>query len=127
MNRRRLALSLVAAIVGIVPSSPAAGGDVVAESKNFRLIDSVTLGGVAVSGQVVGDTYFVSSWHTGLYSYDVSDPEQPELLDHTGADEIQIQSNENEDNGHERRDPAPLAVQQDGPSAQRAAARRDPY
>ena len=69
----------------------------VAESKNFRLVDSVPLGGVAVAGQVVGDTYFISSWQTGLYSYDVSKPKAPELLDHMTADEIQIQSNENED------------------------------
>lgn len=96
MKRSRAALlGVLAAVVSL--AAPAARGGVVAESKNFRLIDSITLGGVVVSGRLVGDTYFVSSWHTGLYSYDVSDPKRPELLDHMGADEIQIQSNENED------------------------------
>ena len=94
---RRTSVVLALGALALGPVTGAAHGDVVAESKNFRLIDSVTLGGVAVSAQVVGDTYFVSSWQTGLYSYDVSDPERPELLDHMGGDEIQIQSNENED------------------------------
>jgi hypothetical protein len=95
--RRDRWTTAIAVATLLLPTSQTAYGDGVAESKNFRLIDSVTLGGVAVSGQVVGDTYFVSSWQTGLYSYDVSDPERPELLDHMGPDEIQIQSNENED------------------------------
>ncbi|MGH2729484.1 MAG: LVIVD repeat-containing protein, partial [Actinomycetota bacterium] len=87
-----------AAIMLVAAMAPPVGrADVISESKNFRLIDSITIGGVAVSGQVVGDTYFVSSWQTGLYSYDVSDPKEPKQLDHMGADEIQIQSNENED------------------------------
>ncbi|HEV2757577.1 MAG TPA: hypothetical protein VG318_17570 [Actinomycetota bacterium] len=94
---RRLTTALAVGAVALVPAPGTAHGDVVAESKNFRLIESVPLGGVAVSARVVGDTYFVSSWQAGLYSYDVSDPEQPALLDHMGADEIQIQSNENED------------------------------
>lgn len=71
-----------------------ASGEVLVESKNFRLIGNVPLGGVAVSGQVVGDTYFVASWQTGLYSYDVSDPEEPKLLDHLPEE---IQANEDED------------------------------
>jgi hypothetical protein len=88
-----------AALVAVVmsPVSSVATGDVIVQSKNFRLIDTVLLGGVAVSGQAVGDTYFVSSWQTGLYSYDISNPRSPKQLDHMGADEIQIQSNENED------------------------------
>ena len=94
---KRATVGLILAL-GVASSSfRAAHGDVIAQSKNFELIHSEIIGGVAVSGQVVGDTYFVSSWHTGLYSYDVSDPKAPEQLDHMGADEIQIQSNENED------------------------------
>jgi hypothetical protein len=95
---RRVATGLVtiAIMFGVLPAG-AASRNVVAESKDFRLVDSVTIGGVSVSGQLVGDTYFISSWQTGLYSYDVSDPESPEQLDHMGADEIQVQSNENED------------------------------
>jgi hypothetical protein len=90
-----VAVLLLVASVGAVPSG--ASRDVIVESKNFRLVESVALGGVAVAGQVVGDTYFISSWQTGLYSYDISKPAQPQQLDHMGADEIQIQSNENED------------------------------
>lgn len=93
----RKAVSLVAIVAALLANTHSASGDVISKSKNFRLIESVPLGGVAVSGRVVGDTYFVSSWQTGLYSYDVSDPENPEQIDHMGADEIQIQSNENED------------------------------
>lgn len=94
---RRSSAALAVAALSLVPVSAPAQGDVVAESENFRLIESVPLGGVAVSAQAVGDTYFVSSWQSGLYSYDVSDPEQPVLLDHMGADEIQVQQSENED------------------------------
>lgn len=101
-TRLRLLTAVTAlALLGVAPG--AQGGiaprstTVITESKNFELIDSITHGGVAVSGRVVGDTYFFSSWQTGLYSYDVSDPKAPELLDHMTADEIQIQSNENED------------------------------
>ena len=98
VRRRALLVLLAAALtVGSGVGTQGASGGVIAESKNFRLVDTVTLGGVAVSGRVVGDTYFVSSWQTGLSAYDVSDPKKPELLDHMGADEIQIQSNENED------------------------------
>jgi hypothetical protein len=93
----RLKTALAVASLALVPITGTAHGDVVAESKNFRLIDSVELGGVAVSGRVVGDVYFVSSWQTGLYAYDVSDPRSPQLLDHMTADEFQIQHNENED------------------------------
>ncbi|HJR44574.1 MAG TPA: hypothetical protein VJ927_03130 [Actinomycetota bacterium] len=86
------------AIVALLTVLAAPGrGDVIAESKNFRLIESIPIGGIAVGAQVVGDTYFISSWQSGLYAYDVSKPEAPELLDHMTADEIQIQSNENED------------------------------
>ena len=85
------------AILVVVALLTPARGQVISESKNFRLITSVPLGGVAVSGQVVGDVYFISSWQTGLHSYDVSDPKDPKPLDHMGADEIQVQSNENED------------------------------
>lgn len=94
MRTRLVAAGVIVALAGIPYS---AQGDVIAESKNFELIDSIVHGGVAVSGRVVGNTYFFSSWQAGLYSYDVSDPKNPELLDHMGADEIQIQSNENED------------------------------
>ncbi|HYI46439.1 MAG TPA: hypothetical protein VE174_13360 [Actinomycetota bacterium] len=98
MKRISSGLLLFAFIAGPgIFGVPAASGGAVAESKDFRLIESVTIGGVAVAGQVVGDTYFISSWQTGLYSYDVSNPEAPVELDHMGADEIQVQSNENED------------------------------
>jgi hypothetical protein len=95
--RTRLAAIALASAFVMSPAASVAEGDVITKSKNFRLIDSVTLGGVAVSGQAVGDTYFVSSWQTGLYSFDISNPKAPKQLDHMGADEIQIQSNENED------------------------------
>ncbi|HVF52264.1 MAG TPA: hypothetical protein VNC78_01525 [Actinomycetota bacterium] len=93
----RRGLVLVGILLSLLPTTNPATGDVIYQSENFRLIESVRLGGVAVGGRVVGDTYFVSSWQTGLYSFDVSDPTSPEQLDHMGADEIQIQSNENED------------------------------
>jgi len=98
MKRSFATILLSALIAGSVTVGvPSASGGIVAESKDFRLIESVTIGGVAVAGQVVGDTYFISSWQTGLFSYDVSNPKQPVELDHMSADEIQIQSNENED------------------------------
>jgi hypothetical protein len=93
---RRVA-GLIAGSLAVLFLLTPARGQVLAQSKNFRLITSEPLHGVAVSGQVVGDTYFVSSWQTGLYSYDVSDPKEPKLLDHMGPDEVQVQSNENED------------------------------
>ncbi|MGH3117987.1 MAG: LVIVD repeat-containing protein [Gaiellales bacterium] len=96
LRLRRVAAIALAVGLALAPSA-VARSDVISESKNFRLIHSETVGGVAVSGQAVGDTYFISSWQTGLYSYDISDPKSPVQLDHMGADEIQIQSNENED------------------------------
>ncbi|MGH2734827.1 MAG: LVIVD repeat-containing protein [Actinomycetota bacterium] len=95
--RRAAAILAVLAVATLPTLLPSAHGEVVAESKRFRLIEQVPLGGVAVSGQVVDDTYFISSWQTGLYSYDVSNPAGPQPLDHMTADEIGIQSNENED------------------------------
>ena len=81
------------ALVAIVSAVPAQG-DVIVESKNFRQIGSTeTLGGVAVGAQAVGDTYFISSWQTVLYSYDISNPKEPKRLDHLP----EIQANENED------------------------------
>ena len=74
-----------------------AQSEVISKSKNFRHVGNVTIGGVAVSGRAVGDTYFISSWQTGLYSYDISDPENPKQLDHMTADEILVTNNENED------------------------------
>lgn len=90
--KSKLVAALVAALVALVPG-PAAGVDVVSESKNFELITSVTIGGIAVGGQAVGDTYFVASWQTGLRSYDISDPENPVELDHLP----EVSHNENED------------------------------
>ena len=71
---------------------PAAHADVL-ESQNFRQIGTVPIGGVAVGGKAVGDTYFISSWQTGLHSYDISDPGKPVKLDQL----LELQSNENED------------------------------
>ena len=90
------ALLAVVALLLTVLAMPVRG-DVLADSKHFRLIDSVPIGGVAVSAQAVGDTYFISGWQSGLFSYDISDPRAPQLLDHMTADEIQITHNENED------------------------------
>jgi hypothetical protein len=93
---RKGSACLIASLLFALVLTPARG-DVISESKDFRLITSVPLGGIAVSGQAVGDTYFISSWQTGLYSYDISDPTDPKPLDHMGADEIQVQTLENED------------------------------
>jgi hypothetical protein len=90
MNRVR---AVLAAIVLFASFAASASGNVISESKNFRLIHSEVIGGVAVSGQAVGDTYFISSWQTGLFSYDVSDPKAPKQLDHI----LEVQANENED------------------------------
>jgi hypothetical protein len=57
------------------------------------LVTSVTIGGIAVGGQAVGDTYFVAGWQTGVRSYDISDPENPVELDHLP----EVSHNENED------------------------------
>ena len=92
MKRASLALAALVTVLAMPVK-----GDVLMESKNFRLIDSVTIGGIAVSAQAVGDTYFISGWQSGLYSYDISDPEAPVQLDHMTVDEIQITHNENED------------------------------
>lgn len=91
MKNRLFVVALCVALLGGAYS--AHGDEVISQSKNFRLIRSETLGGVVVSGQVVGDTYFVSSWQTGLFSYDVSDPKNPQRLDHLP----EPQANENED------------------------------
>lgn len=95
MRFRLRALVVLATIVA--GAVPVARGDVLVESKDFRLITSIPLGGVAVSAQAVGDTYFISSWQTGLYSFDISDPKDPQQLDHMAPDEVGVQSNENED------------------------------
>jgi hypothetical protein len=96
MRARTSLIALVVGLTALVPAS-AGGDEVVSESKDFELVTSVTIGGIAVGGQVVGDTYFVSSWQTGLYSYDISDPTNPKQLDHMGPDEVLIQGLENED------------------------------
>lgn len=88
---KRAALAALAALFALAPG--VAGSDVLVESKNFELVTSVTIGGVAVGGQAVGDTYFISSWQTGLWSYDISDPANPVQLDHLP----EVQANENED------------------------------
>jgi hypothetical protein len=85
-------LLLAFALIAIAVAVPARG-DVLVESKNFRQIGNVTIGGVAVGAQAVGDTYFIASWQSGLYSYDISNPKEPKELDHL----LEIQANENED------------------------------
>ena len=77
--------------------APAKGEEIISRSKNFKLVTNVPLGGITVGGQAVGDTYFVSSWQTGLYSFDISDPENPKQLGHLGTEELLPQNNENED------------------------------
>lgn len=89
---KRIAVTVLLAILATVTVAPAQG-DVLVESKNFRQIGSETLGGVAVGAQAVGDTYFIASWQTGLYSYDISNPKKPKRLDHL----VEMQANENED------------------------------
>lgn len=89
---KRIAVTVLLAILATVTVAPAQG-DVLVESKNFRQIGSETLGGVAVGAQAVGDTYFIASWQTGLYSYDISNPKEPKRLDHL----VEMQANENED------------------------------
>ncbi|MGH2806639.1 MAG: LVIVD repeat-containing protein [Actinomycetota bacterium] len=85
-------LLIVVALIAATFVSPARG-QVISESKNFELVTSVTIGGISVGGQAVGDTYFVASWQTGLRSYDISDPENPVELDHLR----EVSHNENED------------------------------
>lgn len=100
LGPRWLAAAIVVSLIGVVSSAGPvvrAHGDVLAQSKNFRFIRNVPLHGVVVGARLVDDTYFVSSWHSGLYSFDVSKPEEPRLLDHMGPDKILVQSNENED------------------------------
>lgn len=88
----KMVAALAATLVALIPG-PAGGVDVISESKNFELVNSVTIGGISVGGQAVGDTYFVASWQTGLRSYDISDPENPVELDHLP----EVSHNENED------------------------------
>ncbi len=90
MRKRLFAVAIAVTLFG---ASYPAHGDVISESKNFKLITSVTIGGISVGGQAVGDTYFVASWQTGLRSYDISDPENPVELDHLR----EVSHNENED------------------------------
>ena len=96
MKKWRAALVVAVAIM-MLPSAVPAGGSVISQSKDFKHIANVPIGGIAVSAQAVGDTYFISSWQSGLYSYNIEDPTDPVLLDHMTADEIQITHNENED------------------------------
>jgi hypothetical protein len=91
MRARRVLVALALGLTALVPGS--AQGDVIVESKDFELVTNVPIGGIAVGGQVVGDTYFIASWQTGLRSYDVSDPENPVELDHLP----EVSHNENED------------------------------
>lgn len=88
----RAKFTAVLAVGFLLASLPAAHA-VVLQSKDFRQIGNVPIGGVAVAGKAVGDTYFISSWQTGLHSYDISDPEKPVLLDQLA----EVQANENED------------------------------
>ncbi len=96
MKRSKVALSVAGAVLALVPG-PSNGSDVISQSKDFQHIANVPIGGIAVSAQAVGDTYFISGWQSGLYSYDIKDPTDPVLLDHMTVDEIQITHNENED------------------------------
>ncbi len=89
--RRLIVVALTVTLLGGAYS--AHGDEVIAESKNFKLITSETIGGVAVGAEAVGDTYFISSWQSGLWSYDISDPKNPVQLDHLP----EVQANENED------------------------------
>ena len=91
MKKRLFAIALCVSLIG--GAYPANGDEIIVESKNFELVTNVPIGGIAVGGQVVGDTYFVLSWQTGLRSYDVSDPENPVELDHLP----EVNHNENED------------------------------
>jgi hypothetical protein len=88
---KRIALVVLAALAAVTVAP--AYGDVLVESKDFELVTSVPIGGIAVGGQAVGDTYFVLGWQTGLRSYDISDPENPVELDHLP----EVNHNENED------------------------------
>ena len=68
-------------------------GEVLSQSKSFEPVTNVTIGGVAVSGQAVGDTYYIASWQTGLFSYDISNPRKPKQIGHIPDP----QANEDED------------------------------
>ena len=91
MRKSLFAVALCVALSG--GAYTAQGDEVISESKDFELVTSVTIGGIAVGGQAIGDTYFVAGWQTGLRSYDISDPENPVQLDHLP----EVSHNENED------------------------------
>jgi hypothetical protein len=90
-------LGLVLALAALNWHVPAgAGAAAPAASKNFRLVTSLPMPGVAVSGTAVGNTYFASSWQSGLYAFDISDPKAPQQVGHLGPDKLLVQNSENE-------------------------------
>lgn len=90
-------LSVVGLVLALVLPTSASSSEVISSSKNFEQIGSITIPGVVVSGALAGDTFFASSWQSGLYSYDVSDPTAPKFLDQMGDDQLLMQEVENEE------------------------------
>src|SRR3954470_19506152 len=73
--RPRLALLALAAVFALVPAGSASA----AGSPNVHQLAQLPEMATAISINFIGDTMFVSTVH-GIYSYDVSDPAQPQLL-----------------------------------------------
>ena len=96
VSRRGLVLGLAVALVALTLGAHAPAGAVLAASKDFRLVTSLMTPGVAVSGTSVGNIYFASSWQSGLYAYDISDPKAPVQVGHLGPDKLLVQNSENE-------------------------------
>src|SRR3954468_22028984 len=73
--RPRLALLALAIVLALLPAGSASA----AGSPNVHQLAQLPEMAAAISINFIGDTMFVSTVH-GLYSYDVSDPAQPQLL-----------------------------------------------
>lgn len=95
-SRRGIILGLAVTLAALTLGSHAPAGAVLATSKDFRLVTSLPTPGVAVSGTAVGNIYFASSWQSGLYAFDISDPKAPVQVGHLGPDKLLVQNSENE-------------------------------
>ena len=94
---RRLSLLVAAVAVAVAPTAralPPTPMTTVAASKNLHLVSNFPAAGVAVGGKFAGKYYFLTSARAatygtpdsasdgGLYVFDVSKPETPQLVSH---------------------------------------------